>query len=142
MLLFYPEPFSAEVIETYVAKEGQRIIEHDVVGHTNKLPYQDPECAGGYWATKLAANEFLAKRKRQAAYTSIRLIDGYDLPLGVVLVRETVREALNTKIFSSSNEEEFLAYLKKHFPKHYFYYIHHAKVPHLLRTQQRLTSFF
>ncbi len=54
---------------------------------------------GGYYATRLAVLEYLQKIRRQARVIVLREIDEkYILPLGVWVVRETVRNAFNNPV--------------------------------------------
>ena len=117
------------------------IIEQDYVGNNNKLGYTEPNCSGGYWATKSPINRFLDQRKKQASYISIRFIDNYEIPLGVVFVRECARKALKNCIFKSSSQKEVEDFLKQYSPRHYY----HFKTSKLLKeqqTQKKITSFF
>ena len=62
--------------------------------------------AGGYYASRIAAVELLHRLRRQARVISFREVgDGYAIPLGVWLVRETARRATqNLRAFSSAEE--------------------------------------
>jgi hypothetical protein len=68
--------------------------------------------AGGYYAARLAAAEYLHNIRRQARVFSIREIsEGYVVPLGVWVVRETARNAFkNRKKFTTLAEA--LGYMK------------------------------
>lgn len=67
---------------------------------------------GGYYACRIGVVEGLEKLKRQAKVVVFREIDeGYNIPLGVWVVRETVRNAFrnNPKCFESLKESlEFI----------------------------------
>jgi hypothetical protein len=121
---------------------GKRIIiEQDYVSINNKLKTKDPQCAGGYWATKSPINRFLDKRQKQASYLSIRFIDNYDIPLGVVFVRECARKALTNCIFKSSSQKEVEEFIKQNYPRHHFHFTNSATLKEE-KKQTRLTSFF
>ena len=118
ILCFLPYNFCSEVIETWPEGSGWAL-ERDFVKNNNKLQTKEPECAGGYWATKLGMLEYLHQKRKQAACISIRVISGYDIPLGVIFVRECVREAIKKgSIFKTQNEAEFFEYIKTNFKKH------------------------
>jgi hypothetical protein len=72
-------------------------------GRTN---YADLE-GGGYYASRIACVEKLKEMKRQARVVVFREIyEGYVIPLGVWVVRETARSAYkNRPIFFSTKEE-------------------------------------
>ena len=121
IICYLPYHFCSEVVETW-PQDSKWAIERDFVTHNNKLQTKEPQCAGGYFATKLAMLEYLHNNKQQRACVSIRIIENYEIPLGVIFVRECVREALKRKkIFSSQNEEEFLEFIKTKYPKHYIF---------------------
>lgn len=120
---------------------GKRIIiEQDYVGINNKLSTKEPHCAGGYWATKSPISRLLDKRQRQASYISIRFIDNYDIPLGVVFVRECARKALKKPIFTANSQKEIEEFLKENYPRHHYHFTT-SKTLQEERKQKRLTSF-
>ena len=141
VLILHPSYFLGEVIESFV-NNGKYIIEHDYISQNNTIKNQTPQTAGGFWATKIGIHEHLTKRKRQAAYTSIRIIDGYEVPLGVVFVRECVRESFSNLIFRSCDEDEVNKFLKSNFPNHYILYKEKSQVPKEIKKQTKLDNFF
>ncbi len=140
VIILIPDTFSAEVIETWV-EDGRPVIEADYVGVDNKLHKPQPDTAGGFYATKLPIFEHLNQRKKQASFISVRYIDGYDIPLGVVFVRETVREAMKNKIFSTSDEYELRKFLEFKFKKHFQFY-KNSNVLKEQKRQKKLNQFF
>jgi len=78
---------------------------HDYEFYRGRTSYAK-ECAGGYYAARLPVLEKLESMKRQAAVLVLREVsDEYYLPLGVWVVREGVRRALNEpRHFESVNE--------------------------------------
>ena len=71
---------------------------------------------GAYYAARLAVAEFLVRSKRQAAAVSFREVSGgYIVPLGVWVIRETVRDAFKRqpRIFETLNMA--LRYIGKKF---------------------------
>ena len=113
----------------------------DYVGHNNKLPYQTPNTAGGFYASKVAIFEHLRKRKKQAQIYCIRLIEGYDIPLGVVFVRETIRQAMTNQIFKTSNFQTLKKYLLENHTQHYKQLIN-SKTLQENKTQKKLKDYF
>lgn len=82
--------------------------------------------AGGYYAARLGVIEQLYKMRRQARIIVFREVyEGYTIPLGVWVVRETVRAAMHSKPIKFTNLQNALAYiayklklpLKKYFNK-------------------------
>jgi len=68
--------------------------------------------AGGYYAARLAVIEGLSKLRRQARILVFREVrEGYVLPLGVWLVRETVRNAFKNKPRRFTRMKEALDYV-------------------------------
>ncbi len=92
---------------------------------------------GGFYASRLGITEFLARMKKQARVIVFREIySGYQVPLGVWVVRENVRNALkNLKKFSSLKEalEEISSRLKN--PLHL--YLKKSKI----LTQKRINEY-
>lgn len=123
IICFLPNQFCSDVIETYTNSDNIQVVEEDFVPFSNKLSTKEPECAGGYWATKLAMLEKINSLKKQYACISIRIINNYEIPLGVIFVRESVREAINKKpIFKTLNKEEFEQFLENNYLNHFKFY--------------------
>jgi hypothetical protein len=136
LIILFPEYFCSEIIETF-----NNNIEKDFVQFDNKLRYKDPQTAGGFYATKLGIFENLNHRKKQSAFISIRIIDGYDIPLGVVFVRESVREAMKKKIFETSKLDILDKYIMDNFLEHYNHF-KNSKVLVEINRQKRLDKWF
>lgn len=136
VIILLPHEFSCEIIEQF-----DNTLERDFVGFNNILKKDEPETAGGFYATKLSIQENLQKRKRQASFISIRIIKDYDMPLGVVFVRECVREAMKNKLFQTSKFDELEEYLKNKFNNHYNYF-KISKVLQEISKQKKLRQFF
>jgi hypothetical protein len=67
---------------------------------------------GGYYAARLAVIEALHKMRRQASVVMIREISpDYVIPLGVWVVRETVREAFRGDYEKFDTKKEAIAYI-------------------------------
>jgi len=113
----------------------------DYFNHVNKIPTPDPLNSGGYYATKVALNEHLNSRKKQASAIMVRVIRNYDVPLGVVFVRECVRESFKNRIFKTNSFKELEKYIKINFPIHYKHFIE-SKVLQEQRKQTKLNQFF
>lgn len=154
IIILIPDHFNAEIVETWdvsgldqEALSGKwktnkkTIIEVDYVGNDNKLKTKEPQTAGGFWATKSPIHRFLDERKKQASYISIRFIDNYEIPLGVVFVRECVRKALNNCILKTSSSLEVESFLRENFPRHFKHYFFSTTLKEQ-KKQKKLTNFF
>lgn len=113
----------------------------DWFNNANKLSTPKALNAGGYYATKIALNEHLNSRKKQAAAIMIRRIRDYDVPLGVVFVRECVRESFKNQVFKTSSFSELDNFIKTKFPDHYKHFIN-SKVLKEQKKQMKLNKFF
>lgn len=113
----------------------------DYVSINNKLPYPEPKTAGGFFATKVAIFEHLKKRKRQASIICLREIDNYEIPLGVVFVRESVRETMKNKIFTCQTQTQLLTFLKKFHPAHTQKYLQSQTLKEA-KKQKKLKEYF
>lgn len=137
LIILFPDTFAGNVIETFPGA-----VEEDFVLVDNKLKKPEPETAGGFYATKIAIHEFLVSRKKQASYLSIRIIKDYEIPLGVVFVRECVRNALNKKIlFKTSNKKDLESYLYENFKEHFEFYLK-SQILKNQRIEKKVTDFF
>lgn len=81
-------------------------ITHEYEGYMGRKEYAEKQ-TGGYYATRLAVAEFFKRIKKQGKVIVIREVgEGYIFPLGVWVVRESVRGAFQKKpqVFSNLNE--------------------------------------
>ncbi|MBI4895979.1 MAG: hypothetical protein HY832_00310 [Candidatus Aenigmarchaeota archaeon] len=93
---------------------------------------------GGYYAARFAVIEALEQMKKQARVLSIREInEQYVVPLGVWVVRETVRSAMRQKPQTFSTVEEAQKFLINRLV--YSFDMYHAKS--ILFRQRRLKDF-
>jgi hypothetical protein len=107
-ILLMPSTYSFELVEIWMprslwAEDG--FIGSDNEGPKGKKNYS--ELAGGYYAARLGALERLFVMGRQSSILAIREIsESYWAPLGVWVVREVARKAMNErpKKFGTLNE--------------------------------------
>ena len=103
-------------------------------------------CGGGYYAARLPIVEKLHNLKRQASVLTLRFITGeYAVPLGVWVVRESVRKALSFKPLEFGSEELMLKYAK-HLVKKKFNYdldmlLKESILLRKLKNQTKLVNF-
>ena len=92
-------PTQSKIIEEYESYEGRK-------------NYAEKQ-AGGYYATRLGICEYLEKIKKQAKVVVFREVgEGYTIPLGVWVCRETVRNAVNHYPKKFNTDNEALEYVK------------------------------
>jgi hypothetical protein len=83
---------------------------------TDYEPYQGrtsyaENCAGGFYASRIAILEKLENIKKQGSVLCLRFITGeYSIPLGVWVVREATRKALENKPLEFASKELMLRY--------------------------------
>jgi hypothetical protein len=105
-ILLMPRFWSYELFEMWqpgaVFSNEQTQVMTDHEGFNDRKEYAS-NTGGGYYASRLPITEWLASKKLQASTLVIRQITkDYYMPLGVWVVREAVRKALqNPKKFSS-----------------------------------------
>ncbi len=150
LLLFFPEPWSYELFESYVpsgrwAENPAGKYSTDYENPTGRKDYAE-STAGGYYSVRLAITEHLVGMKRQAACLALRFItDEYAVPLGVWVTREAARKALENKPIEFSSKELMLQYalakIKKSFGVDITPMLQESKLLLELRTQKRLSGF-
>jgi len=99
-VIFYPSCYAFQLVEIWIEKSlwspERTWIGADWEGIKRKSQYS--ELSGGYYAARLPVVEFMHRIRRQAGAIVIREIrPEYSAPLGVWVVEEGVREALNSK---------------------------------------------
>lgn len=123
---------------TWYPKEGKEpLILEEYEPFSGRTSYADKE-TGGYYAARLAVVERLFSMKRQARAVVFREIDsGYTVPMGVWVVRETARNAMNTSPKKFNILKEVFDYLRKELKISLESYLKNSKI---LR-QKRLNDF-
>jgi len=115
-VLLFPRVFSYELIENYMPTNS---VMHDfeLINKRTKYAY---DTAGGYYAARLAILEYLDKNKVQASIIALRLISKeYNTPLGVWVVREAVRNAMNNKHINFDDYDIMIKFIISHVKKHH-----------------------
>ncbi|MGA1848736.1 MAG: hypothetical protein ACMUHB_05280 [Thermoplasmatota archaeon] len=99
LVALYPPPFRYEMLEQWQNDSlwGQSPVIADHEGAMGRKDYAS-RITGAYYAARLSVLRYLERIKRNAGFTVIRWITGdYWAPLGVWVIRETVREAMESK---------------------------------------------
>jgi len=118
ILLFFPNVWNYELFELYLPGSSwnpttQIKASTDSETYSGRKNYAS-DTAGGYYATRLAILEYLNKIKKQASVLVIRIeTPSYWAALGVWVVRESVRKALDNKILEFNDLDELLESSRK-----------------------------
>lgn len=97
LVLLFPRVWSLEMVEAIERDRGWRFI-RDAEGYEGRTSYAD-DVTGAYYAARLAVLEHLRDRRRQAAPLVYREItQDYFVPLGVWVIREGVRRAMEHEL--------------------------------------------
>ncbi|MBS3064484.1 MAG: hypothetical protein J4472_01605, partial [DPANN group archaeon] len=110
LILMFPNVWSFELFELYFPgsswnPSNEIKASTDFEGFEGRTKYAF-NTAGGYYATRLPILKYLDYIKRQASVVVIRIeTPSYWASLGVWVVRESVKKALNKKIKFSSKKE-------------------------------------
>jgi hypothetical protein len=102
-IIFLPFVYGFELFET--ADNMEFMHDYEEFGGRKSYAY---ETAGGYYACRLAALEYMQKNKIQARIIAYRKITPeYLAPLGVWVVREACRKAMHNNV-SAGNKKELI----------------------------------
>ena len=114
-ILLLPRPFSFELVEIWMARSvwaEEGFIGGDREDMRPRKRYSS--LAGGYYAARLAVLEHLASKGRQAGVLAVREIDeSYWAPLGVWVMREVARKAMQAAPRRFGSLTEALAEMEK-----------------------------
>jgi len=98
VVLFFDDLWSYELFEGYLPllhRHGADAWDTDYENYLGRTEYAT-NTVGGYYAARLSILEKLKTRKQQAAVLALRFVTTeYSAPLGVWVVREAVRKAMN-----------------------------------------------
>lgn len=142
-VLLLPRVWSFELVEAWLkgnfwGRDAAEIVESDWEDHTGRSAYAST--AGGYYATRLPVLEHLVGIGRQATAVVLREItDEYTTPLGVWVVRETTRLALQAKPFLFEDEASAIRHIDRH--ARLKTWQAHAPMLERLRRQRTLDTF-
>ncbi|MBS3165151.1 hypothetical protein J4439_07005 [Candidatus Woesearchaeota archaeon] len=149
-VMLLPEVWGYELFETFLptlsmleSPDVKYTTDHE--GYDGRSAYAE-NCAGGYYAARLAVLERLSAMKRQARVVVLRVIsEEYALPLGVWVVREAVRKAMRSGPQRFSSREEMLAEVRQSVSAAYhvdaLYFFRRSRLLAEARTQRRLLEY-
>jgi len=146
LVLFFPRVWSFELFEMSISalQKGDVNFTRDYELYEGRKGYAT-ECVGGYYAARLGILETFDGLKRQGAVLVLRFItDDYTAPLGVWVVREATRRALQQRTTCSS-EAEMLKQAQQlvlaHFKVDIESLLSQSKVLEHIKTQKTLKDF-
>jgi|FLOH01.1.fsa_nt_gi DNA repair protein NreA len=150
VIMFFPEVWSYELFETYMPndslklKELQTFTDYEGFGGRKEYAYNT---VGGYYAARLPVTEMLINKKRQGSALLLRFVtDDYWVPLGVWVVRQTVRTTLNNKPLEFGSKELMLKYVRAFIQKKFGYdcqnILDNSKLLNNMKSQMKLGNFF
>ena len=153
-VLLIPAAWSFEMMECWLpgspwtledpsyAKSDSFSIIHDFEFFSGRKTYAD-NITGAYYAARLAVAEHLVKRKRQASAIVLREIGSeYVSPLGVWVIRETVRNALSKKPLHFSDLKLALEYLQFRLRVPVGQYQKTSQLLSFLKNQKKISEWF
>ena len=107
LVLLFEGKFSYELFEFFRDAEKYST---DAENSSGRKKYAF-DTAGGYYAARISVLEKLKEKKRQAKALVLRFItDEYYMPLGVWVVRQAVKNAMESKPIEFGSEELMLQY--------------------------------
>ena len=118
LIMLFPNVWSYELFELYLPgsswNPGKEVkASTDYEGFDGRKDYAS-NTAGGYYASRLPILEHLDKIKRQAAVIAIRIeLPSYWAALGVWVVRESVRKALERRKLNFADMDDLIESTKK-----------------------------
>jgi hypothetical protein len=151
LILSFPGSWSYELFETYLPKSSWNTSNEisfttDYENYYGRKTYAE-NCGGGYYASRLPVLERLKEMKRKGSVLVLRFITGdYAVPLGVWVVRESVRKAVSSKPLNFSDKELLLNYARALIKKKFGYdadnLLRESKILSNMKSQTRLANFF
>ncbi|MHA1278660.1 MAG: Nre family DNA repair protein [Candidatus Helarchaeota archaeon] len=145
-ILLIPREWGFEQLETWSGKSAfnpdqEAVIVHDHEFYPGRKTYAS-RVTGAYYAARLAVAEYLVKIKRQATIVIFREVKGgYIVPLGVWVIRETVRDAFNRKPKIFETLKESLIEIGKQFQTPLRKWIKNSKIIENVCKQRRLLDY-
>lgn len=141
LIMLFPDVWSYELFESALSKEYNTDYE-DYYGRRN---YAE-QCGGGYYAARLPVLEKLDETKKQASVLALRFItQEYSVPLGVFVVREAVRKAMQSRPLEFASKELMLRYAEELARKKFGFDIScllkNSKLLNNIKKQKKLFAF-
>jgi len=150
IIMFFPEVWSYELFESYMPSDASSLTElqtfTDYEDYDGRKNYAY-NTVGGYYAARLPVTELLTKEKKQGSTLLLRFVtDDYWVPLGVWVVRQTVRTTLANKPIMFYSKEEMLNYVRQTIRKKFNYDVEKILKKSLilnnLKSQMKISNYF
>jgi hypothetical protein len=143
LILIFPGPWSYELFETIVGEESSFATDYE--NFEGRKNYAE-STAGGYYAARLAILEKLNGLRVRGSVLALRFITKeYWAPLGVWVVRQAARTAMESKPLEFSSRELMLAYAKAAVKKRFNFdvdiLLKESKLLDDMRRQKRLGQY-
>ncbi len=143
-IFLIPGSWEYEMLESWmkgsIYSGGWSVGVGDYEPYSGRKNYAD-NVTGAYYSARLGVVEYLAKIRRQAKIIVYREITSdYKLPLGVWVIRETVRYAMRLKPVKFSSIEEALNAAKT--KMHNAEWISKSRILYNLHHQRKLEDYF
>jgi len=148
-IMFFPELWSYELFETYMPNDALKLKEiksfTDFEGYGGRKEYAY-NTMGGYYAARIGVTEHLSARKKQGAALLLRFVtDDYWVPLGVWVVRQTVRTTLANKPLVFGSKDLMIKYAQALIKKKFGYDVNkilsESKLLKYFKSQTKLFDF-
>ncbi len=145
IILLFPNVWSYELFELYLPNSswnpGSEIkASTDMEGYDGRKTYAF-DTAGGYYASRFAVLEYLNSIKRQASVLAIRIeTPSYWAALGVWVVRESVKKAIQHRMKFADREELLESVKKIGMIKYHFDFSNILERSKLLKTRKEQKS--
>ena len=149
LILMFSEIWSYELFETYVPPNcsfnSNLKSTTDYEDYHGRKNYAE-ETAGGYYAARIGILEKLNEIRKQSSVLTLRFItDEYSMPLGVWVVRQATRKALENNPIEFSSKELMLDYARKLIKRKFNYNVdfllNGSKLVKNLKEQKKLVNF-
>ncbi|HLD40518.1 MAG TPA: hypothetical protein VJB13_05270 [Candidatus Nanoarchaeia archaeon] len=151
LLLYFPEVWSYELFETYLASsvnpwsKNGLMYSTDYENYDGRKEYAE-ETAGGYYACRISVLEKMKELKRQGSCLALRFITPeYNIPLGVWVCREATRKSLQEKPLAFADQKLMMKYAEELIKRKFGFDINvllkESKLLKSKREQKRLFEF-
>jgi hypothetical protein len=149
LVMFFPDVWAFELFETYVPEvQSLRKLSFttDFEFYGGRKSYAK-NCVGGYYAARLAVLEKMKEMKKQGTVLVLRFTTfEYDVSLGVWVVLEATRKALESHPLKFDSREEMLKYAKEmiqaKFEVSINQFLFKSQVLKQIKTQKKLFNYF
>ncbi len=138
-VILWGAPLGFEMIEAWQGEDGEWGVGHDWEGYDGRSSYAD-SITGAYYAARLSVLDQLVERERQARIFVYREItDEYWAPLGVWVIREGVKHAMQGKGLVFEDIASAMRHVERH--SRWKEWSKVAVLPREARLQRRIEEF-